>query len=76
MRRVNEISSRKSEVRQKKRKLDYVEYSKFDALEVTLSKYKNVLDSFDFKEFIYDKLSVISNPVGKRVVMGDNFNED
>ena len=41
-----------------------------------MSKYKDVLDSFDFKEFIYEKLDLISNPVGKRIVMGDNFNED
>lgn len=49
MRRAQEQLNRKAEHRPKKRKLERVIHASFGYLELNLSTYKDVLDSFDFK---------------------------
>lgn len=76
MRRAQEQLNKKAENRQKKRKLERVDCASFGELELNLSTYKDVMDSFDFKQYVYEKLDVLYDPTGKQIVVGDSFKED
>lgn len=61
----------RKQVKDKKRKIERIEYKDFPPTLLTITSTKELLECFEFKEYILNNFELIQSPSGKKMIMGD-----